>query len=80
MTDRSGGDRPAAITEDELAATQEIVGRLTRAYDAKLVGQRRLRTALLVSLVAEGHILVESVPGLAKTTAAQTLAATGEKA
>lgn len=76
MTDRSGGDRPPAITEDELAATQEIVGRLTRAYDAKLVGQRRLRTALLVSLVAEGHILVESVPGLAKTTAAQTLAAT----
>ena len=74
MTDRSGGDRPAAITEDELAATQEIVGRLTRAYDAKLVGQRRLRTALLVSLVAEGHILVESVPGLAKTTVARVLA------
>jgi MoxR-like ATPase len=46
------------------------------AYDAKLVGQERLRTSLLVTLLAEGHVLLESVPGLAKTTAASTLAGT----
>ncbi|GAB3631761.1 AAA family ATPase [Microbacterium sp. AGC85] len=46
------------------------------AYSAKMVGQERLRTSLLVSLIAGGHILLESVPGLAKTTAASTLADT----
>ena len=45
-----------------------------RPPTTKVVGQTRLRTSLLVTLLAEGHILVESVPGLAKTTAAATLA------
>lgn len=39
-----------------------------------LVGQDNLREALIVTMVSGGHILIESVPGLAKTTAAQTLA------
>ena len=39
-----------------------------------LVGQDNLRESLITTLVAGGHILIESVPGLAKTTAAQTLA------
>ena len=47
---------------------------MATAYDSKVVGQPRLRTTLVVTLLAEGHILLESVPGLAKTTAAATLA------
>ena len=39
-----------------------------------MVGQENLRRALLVSLATEGHVLLESVPGLAKTLAASTLA------
>jgi MoxR-like ATPase len=38
------------------------------------VGQNNLRESLIVTLAASGHVLIESVPGLAKTTAAQTLA------
>jgi MoxR-like ATPase len=40
-----------------------------------LVGQRYLLDRLLIGLLADGHILVEGVPGLAKTTAVKTLAA-----
>jgi len=64
------------ISDLEMATAFETITRLTRSYDSKMVGQRRLRTSLLVTLLAEGHILLESVPGLAKTTAASTLAAT----
>ena len=39
-----------------------------------MVGQEQLRETLIVGLLAQGHILMESVPGLAKTTAAQTIA------
>jgi len=38
-----------------------------------IVGQRYLLERLLVSLLANGHILIEGVPGLAKTTAVKTL-------
>ena len=38
------------------------------------MGQENLRTGLLVALLTGGHVLLESVPGLAKTTAAATLA------
>ncbi|AYF97151.1 AAA family ATPase [Protaetiibacter intestinalis] len=60
----------------ELERAGDIVGRITDAYSARIVGQERLRTSLLVALIAGGHVLLESVPGLAKTTAASTLADT----
>jgi len=65
---------PRPVTPAELDWVAELVGRLRVAYDRRLVGQDRLRTSLLVTLLAEGHVLLESVPGLAKTTAAATLA------
>jgi MoxR-like ATPase len=39
-----------------------------------IVGQRHLVERLLVALLAEGHVLVEGPPGVAKTLAAETLA------
>jgi MoxR-like ATPase len=62
------------IEEAELERAVDLFERVTRAYDSKVVGQAHLRTTLVVTLLAEGHILLESVPGLAKTTAAATLA------
>ncbi|MBF0484194.1 MAG: AAA family ATPase [Candidatus Omnitrophica bacterium] len=41
-----------------------------------IVGQSNLLERLLVGLLANGHVLLESVPGLAKTTAVKTLAST----
>ena len=40
-----------------------------------VIGQRALLKGLLIGLLADGHILLEGVPGLAKTLAARTLAA-----
>lgn len=41
-----------------------------------IVGQNRLIHRMLVALLCDGHILIEGVPGLAKTLAVRTLAAT----
>lgn len=66
----------AVPTDQELTRARDVLAGITRAYSAKVVGQAELRTSLLVALIAGGHILLESVPGLAKTTAASTLADT----
>ncbi|MDQ0076094.1 AAA family ATPase [Arthrobacter oryzae] len=62
------------IEAAELARAQQVMANISRSFDAKVVGQARLRESLLVGLMTGGHILLESVPGLAKTTAAQTVA------
>ncbi|GAB1813774.1 AAA family ATPase [Mycobacterium sp. MUNTM1] len=58
----------------ELDGVQRIVDAISQAFAAKIVGQRELRESLLIGLLAGGHVLLESVPGLAKTTAAKVLA------
>ncbi|WP_395640203.1 AAA family ATPase [Pseudolysinimonas sp.] len=61
---------------ERLQAARDVVDRISSAYSERIVGQDRLRTSLLIALMAGGHVLLESVPGLAKTTAASTLADT----
>ena len=65
----------APISDDELSAANQNIQTVFDAFSSRVVGQENLRTALMVSLMTGGHILLESVPGLAKTTAVQTLAA-----
>ncbi len=60
---------------DDAARAAGILQRITASFDEKVVGQKGLRESLLIALITGGHILLESVPGLAKTTAAETLAA-----
>jgi len=48
---------------------------LRDALSARIVGQSALVERLLVALLADGHLLVEGAPGLAKTTAIRALAA-----
>ncbi|MBR0164168.1 MAG: MoxR family ATPase [Lachnospiraceae bacterium] len=62
------------ITPEEFAASQEILQKLSSYYDARMVGQQNLKFVLSAAILADGHILLESVPGLAKTTAAKTIA------
>jgi MoxR-like ATPase len=49
--------------------------RLRDELDRRIVGQRPLIERLLIALLADGHLLVEGAPGLAKTTAIKELAA-----
>lgn len=61
------------ITEEELNRSKEILSSIVKYYSQKIVGQINLERSLLIALMANGHILLESVPGLAKTTAAKVL-------
>ena len=62
------------LTDDELKRSKELLDRIQNIFAQRVVGQEQLRETLIVGLLAQGHILMESVPGLAKTTAAQTIA------
>ncbi len=61
------------ISQEELERSKEIINSLNKYYSERIVGQKGLEKALLTALLANGHILLESVPGLAKTTAAKVL-------
>jgi MoxR-like ATPase len=58
--------------ERESRFLQDISDEIARA----IVGQRRMVERLLMGILADGHILLEGVPGLAKTTAVKALART----
>lgn len=51
-----------------------FVTNLVQGMDNVIVGQKHLVDSLLISLLSDGHILLEGVPGLAKTLAIKTLA------
>ncbi|NDV59965.1 MoxR family ATPase [Bacteroides sp. 519] len=51
-----------------------FVTNLTKGMDQIIVGQKHLVESLLIGLLSDGHVLLEGVPGLAKTLAIKTLA------
>lgn len=51
-----------------------FVTNLTAGMDQVIVGQKHLVESLLIGLLSDGHLLLEGVPGLAKTLAIKTLA------
>jgi len=53
---------------------QSRIRQLQEFLNARIVGQQHLVERLLVALLADGHLLVEGAPGLAKTKAIKTLA------
>jgi MoxR-like ATPase len=61
------------ITE-RVQAEGAFIRQILTAVETVIVGQRQLVERILVALLANGHILIEGVPGLAKTTAVKTLA------
>lgn len=61
------------IKQNELDKATNIINTIMDYYKKRIVGQEELGQSLLISLMANGHILLESVPGLAKTTAAKIL-------
>jgi MoxR-like ATPase len=63
-----------AITEAVRSASAWVAP-LRQEIGRVIVGQKRLVDRLLVGLISNGHILLEGVPGLAKTLAVKTLAA-----
>ena len=62
------------ISKDQSERARVLIASIDKGFESKVVGQRRLRETLLIGLLTTGHVLLESVPGLAKTTAAHALA------
>lgn len=61
------------ISNEDLQRAVSIINRLDQYYSSKVVGQKFLGFSLIVAMITNGHILLESVPGLAKTTAAKVM-------
>ncbi len=55
-------------------ALQDTFGDLRTQLAKRIIGQEKLVDRLLIALLADGHLLVEGAPGLAKTTAIKALA------
>ena len=60
----------------ELTAVREIASRLREQVHRVVVGQDAALDLLLVSLLCEGHVLFEGVPGVAKTLLTRVFAST----
>ncbi len=61
------------LLNEEIEKESAFVDLLTMEMDKVIVGQRYMIERLLIALLADGHILLEGVPGLAKTLAIKTL-------
>jgi len=60
--------------KDQVAEKSEFIHRLNSELGKAIVGQKEMLSRLQIGLLTNGHILLEGVPGLAKTTAIHALA------
>lgn len=63
-----------ARTADMLKEQTQTIETLRQEVNRVLVGQEKLLDRMLIAMITGGHILLEGVPGLAKTTAVKALA------
>jgi MoxR-like ATPase len=73
---RVNPDQPQPAVEHTPAADAGALERVMFEVKRVIVGQERLVERMMVSLLAQGHCLLEGVPGVAKTLAVETLART----
>lgn len=60
---------------EKIERESEFISDITKEIAQIIVGQKKMVERMLVGLLADGHILLEGVPGLAKTTAIKSLSA-----
>ena len=79
MTDSPSAASPASVSSTpapagRAGAPEPWVAELEAALAEVIIGQRPLLRGLLIGLLTGGHVLLEGVPGLAKTLAVSSLA------
>lgn len=62
------------MTESQRQQAFELLGRVKEEFKKGIIGQSGMIDGLLLALLANGHVLIEGVPGLAKTRAVNLLA------
>ena len=63
-----------AEINDKILTESEFIDDLRKALAQKIVGQEEIVNKIFIGLLANGHVLLEGVPGLAKTLIANTIA------
>ena len=76
MTSMDARAMPATEPDPRLIEESRLLAEVTEELGKVIVGQHAMVERLLIGLLADGHVLLEGVPGLAKTLAVRTLAAT----
>lgn len=77
----SSTEAPQAFTPSfsqsnvDFGQSAQKIKNIKAAYNSIVVGQEEMFDSIIVSLISNGHLLIEGVPGLAKTTAAHSIAA-----
>lgn len=66
--------QPAVEVSEELAFTRATFSKLKDALNNTIVGQEMVIDQLLTAILADGHVLLEGVPGTAKTLLVKTIA------
>ena len=61
---------------EKIERESEFIDTILEEISKIIIGQKRILERLIVGLISNGHILLEGVPGLAKTMAIKSLAAT----
>src|SRR5258708_17916601 len=64
-----------ATVTSQIASAHETIARLRAEVGRVVVGQQKIVDRLIIALLVRGHVLVEGLPGLAKTLLVKTLAA-----
>ena len=62
------------ILKQDMQLVKNLVGEITKSIQKVIVGKSETIELLLISMICRGHILLEDVPGIGKTTLAKSLA------
>lgn len=68
-------DNEVKLIDEKVKAKSEFIETINKAMAGTIIGQKNIIDRLLVAMLCNGHVLVEGVPGLAKTLMVKTLAA-----
>src|SRR6478609_1874905 len=66
----------AALTHDKLSRVNQLARAITEEVGRAFIGNPSITEALLTTLLARGHVLIEGYPGVAKTTLVKAFSAT----
>ncbi len=59
--------------EERIAISSKYIDSCRKEIGRRVIGQNTMIDGILMALIAEGHVLLEGVPGIAKTLAVKTL-------
>ena len=65
------------LTEEEVRAAAARIGRIIENVETVIIGKRQSVELVLLALLARGHVLLEDVPGVGKTSLVSAIARSG---